>query len=60
MANEEVSTCFLGVIAVVFFDIPENINWHIPLLGKNDTKTILNKFVCKGLNANFVKLWPVF
>jgi hypothetical protein len=31
-----------------------------PIVRKNDNKTILNKFVCKGLNTFFVKLWLVF
>jgi len=31
-----------------------------PSVRKNDNKTILNKFVCKGLNAIFVKVWLVF
>jgi hypothetical protein len=55
MSKEEVSTCFLADIVVVLLYL-EHINCAYPIVRKNDAKTILNKFVCKGLNAIFVKL----
>ncbi|GAA3778042.1 hypothetical protein GCM10022423_37180 [Flavobacterium ginsengiterrae] len=44
---------FLGFISCEY-ELPH------PIVRKNDIKTILNKFVCKGLNTIFVKLWLVF
>jgi hypothetical protein len=42
------------------FFISCEYNLPHPSVRKNDIKTILNKFVCKGLNAIFVKVWLVF
>jgi hypothetical protein len=50
MSKEEVSICFLADI-VVFFAISWAYKFAYPIVRKNDAKTILNKFVCKGLNA---------
>jgi hypothetical protein len=54
------SICILAALAFFFF----TISWEYKLLelteSKNDSKTILNKFVYKGFNAIFVKVWPVF
>jgi hypothetical protein len=49
MSKEEVSTCFLADIGR-FFAISWAYKFAYPIR-KNDAKTILNKFVCKGLNA---------
>ena len=54
------SVCFLADIAFFFFTISWEYNVPEPNESKNDSKTILNKFVYKGLNAIFVKLWLVF
>jgi hypothetical protein len=44
----------------VFFLISWEYKLPNPIVRKKDNKTILNKFVCKGLNAIFVKIWFVF
>ena len=46
---------FLEGIAVWFFVISWEYNLQDPIVRKIDNKTILNKFVCKGFNAIFVK-----
>jgi hypothetical protein len=51
---------FLEDIVVCFFFISWENNLQDPIVRKIDNKTILNKFVCKGLNAIFVKIWLVF
>jgi hypothetical protein len=49
MSKEEVSV--LADTTVVFFAISWAYKFAYPIVRKNDAKTILNKFVCKGLNA---------
>ena len=55
-----ISDFFVVGITVFFFVISWEYNLPEPNDRRIDNKTILNKFVCKGLNAIFVKLWPVF
>jgi hypothetical protein len=54
------SACFTVGKAVFFVLVSCEYNLPPPNDRKNDNKTILNKFVCKGLNAIFVKVWLVF
>ena len=55
-----VSFCVLAGRAVVFFVISCEYSFADPIVRKNDNKTILNKFVFKGFNAIFVKIWLVY
>jgi hypothetical protein len=54
------SVCFSAGNAFFLVFISCEYNLPHPSVRKNDNKTILNKFVCKGLNAIFVKVWLVF
>ena len=51
---------FLEGIDVWFFVISWEYNLQDPIVRKIDNKTILNKFVCKGFNAIFVKMMAYF
>ncbi|MNE10436.1 hypothetical protein D3C80_1031520 [compost metagenome] len=54
------SFCSFAGITVFFFVISCEYKLPYPIVRKIDNKTILNKFVRKGLNTIFVKLWLVF
>jgi hypothetical protein len=54
------SVCFPAGNEVFFGFISCEYRLPHPIVRKNDIKTILNKFVCNGLNAIFVKVWLVF
>jgi hypothetical protein len=66
----DVGTGNFGLVAVLFlveagieaFFLTISCEYTLPEPRErnNDNKTILNKFVCNGINAIFVKLWPVF
>ncbi|MNE13865.1 hypothetical protein D3C80_1067160 [compost metagenome] len=60
IAGVSLSVCFTAGKGFFLFFISCEYKLPQPIVRKNDIKTILNKFVCKGLNAIFVKLWLVF
>ena len=54
------SVCFTVGNGFFLFFISCEYKLPHPNFNKNYNKTILNKFLCKSLNAIFVKLWLVF
>jgi hypothetical protein len=52
-----VMVCLSAVTVIALFANSCECNVLDPSVRKKAKKTILNKFVCNGINAIFVKIW---